>query len=128
MRDVPTVPPGVFKECPLCGHQWLSRSEFLSDSEVEILGYQVSYEDLNLGLLYFNHLVCRTTFTIEAGDFADLYEGEVFQESRAGTEDCPEYCHRIRELRPCPVECECAYVREIIQVIRSWNKVPAPEK
>ena len=38
------------------------------------------------------------------------------------TTECPEFCLHKSELRPCPAKCECAYVREIIQVIKDWPK------
>jgi hypothetical protein len=44
------------------------------------------------------------------------------EERKTGTEECPGYCLHQDELQPCPARCECAYVREIIQIIRNWPK------
>ena len=41
-----------------------------------------------------------------------------------GTDDCPGYCLRVDELGRCPARCECAYVREIIHVIRNRHERP----
>lgn len=38
------------------------------------------------------------------------------------TDKCSDYCLNKDDLRPCPVECECAYVREVIQIIKHWTK------
>lgn len=111
-----------FKKCTLCGYRWQSRSDFLEDPSTVMIGYQVNFEHLNLGLLLFNHLECGTTLGIPAGNFKDLYNGPVYSERMTGTEACPEYCLHENQLRPCPNQCECAYVREILQTIQRWPK------
>ncbi len=116
-----SAPP--FRRCT-CGHEWASREDFLGDPDVTIVGYQVDFEALHLGLLLFNH-ACRTTLAIEAGQFRDLYDGPVFKKKRTESPDCPGYCVHRDNLERCPVECECAYVREIIQILRAWPKRPA---
>jgi hypothetical protein len=55
-------------------------------------------------------------------DLRDLYDGPVFEQRKTGTEQCPEYCLRKEELASCPAKCECAYVREIIQLVAKWPK------
>jgi len=105
------------------------RDEFLADPDLRLVGYQVDFEALHLGLLLFNHEVtgCGTTLAIAAGEFADLYDGPLFTAALRGTGCCPRLCLRHHELEPCLNECECAFVRQILQVIRGWPKgVPAP--
>jgi hypothetical protein len=114
----------IFKECSFCLKQWPNRNSFLSDSSINIIGYTANFEELKLGVLFFNHLQnnCQTTMGIKAEEFIDLYKGEIFGFRNTGLEGCPEYCFNKFELRPCPAKCECAYIREIIQIIGSWPK------
>ena len=111
-----------FKKCTSCGYQWKTRNDFLQDSALDLIGYQVNFDNLNLGLFLFNHLECGTTLGLAAALFRDLYDGPVYGQRHTLTEKCPEYCLRERQLDPCPAECECAYVREIIQLVRRWPK------
>ena len=112
----------AFKKCTLCGHRWHSRNDFLEDPSTDMIGYQVSFEDLSLGLFLFNHLECGTTLGIPAGNFKDLYHGPAFSERLLGTKECQEYCLHEDQLDPCPAKCECAYVREILQTVQRWPK------
>lgn len=109
-----------FKTCTVCKKEWKSRRNFLDDPNVIIVGYQPHFDTLTEGLFLFNHS-CRGTMSIQAGAFRDLYNGPVFQNRLTGTDSCPGYCLHKNELKPCPSQCECAYVREIIQVIRRKN-------
>ncbi len=101
----------------------MTREDFLDDPDVAIVGYQVDFEALHLGLVLFNH-ACRTTLSLEAGLFRDLHDGPVFRRKANGAPECPGYCVHRDNLERCPVECECSYVREILQVIRGWPKKP----
>jgi hypothetical protein len=112
----------IFKRCPKCGVEWPTREAFLSDYSLETIGYQVSFEDLVEGIFLFQHS-CGTSLGIAAGEFRSLYDGEVFQERATGTDKCPGFCLRIDELRACPAQCECAFVREILQSVLDWTKV-----
>ena len=113
-----------FKKCPCCGYTWITREKFLSDHMIEIIGYQVNFRHLELGFFLFNHnaIDCGTTMAIEAGNFKDLYDGPIYAKSLTYTDKCPEYCLSGEDLRPCPAECECAYVREIMQIIKNRTK------
>ena len=111
----------VFKICPSCGFEWTSRDVFLEDSSLEIIGYQMNIDALDAGAFLFNHS-CKSTLAIQVSAFKDIYDGPIFSARATGTDQCPEYCLHQSELRPCPVECECAYVREIIQMIKSRPK------
>jgi hypothetical protein len=112
-----------FKICSNCGHEWEGRDQFLSDPGVKIIGYQAHFEQLEIGFLYFNHS-CKTTMTFSASEFTDLYAGMIFQDRLTESEQCPGYCLYRGSLEACPAECECAYVREVIQIIKNWEKNP----
>jgi hypothetical protein len=109
----------IFKQCTCCGFQWRSRDAFLWDQTAVIVGYQARFKELETGIFLFNHS-CGTTLAIQAGVFKDMYNGPIFQERATGTDDCPGYCLNKNTLKPCPAKCECAYVREIIQLIKTY--------
>jgi len=119
-QNSPEIKP-VFKQCTNCGAQWETRDQFLSDPDIRIIGYQVNFIRLTSGFFMFNHS-CHDTLSIQAKHFADLYTGPIFLEKMAGTDKCPEYCQRKDELKPCPIQCECAFVRDILNIIKNWTK------
>ena len=106
-----------FKKCPLCGFKWAERESFLNDPDIVIIGYQTRFRNLTEGLFFFNHS-CNGTMAIPVDKFADLYNGPVFNDRKTGGEGCPGHCLYKENLDPCPNECECAYVREVIQIIK----------
>lgn len=110
-----------FKQCPNCAQTWQNREEMLADPQVFIIGYQAHFQELEIGLFLFNHS-CGTTFSIEARRFIDLYNGPVFKERKTGSPDCMGYCLKRDCLQPCPAKCECAYVRELVQIVDRWPK------
>jgi len=112
----------TYKICSKCNTIWKTRSDYLADPEIRLVGYQVNFKELELGLFLFNH-ACMTTMALEANLFSDLFDGPVFTERRTGCEECPGYCLRRSELRSCPTHCECAWIREVLQVIMEWQKV-----
>jgi hypothetical protein len=118
---------GVIKQCPCCGYVWGTRDALLCDPQLVVVGYQVNFEELLLGFFLFSHLACGSTIALPAGRFRDLYDGPVYASRATGTQDCPEYCLRRAELDVCPAQCECAYVREILQIVRRWPKAKGPE-
>jgi hypothetical protein len=113
-----------FKECSLCGKQWKTREDFLSDREVVLTKYQARFEELKLGLFLFQHS-CGANLALTAGRFTDLYDGEAFTENLKGSETCPTYCLNEQEFKTCPNKCECAFVREVLSIIDNWKKVAA---
>lgn len=110
-----------FKTCPSCGFKWSTRDQFLEDPDLELVGYQVNFVELLAGFFLFNHS-CKTTLAVLSEAFEDLYDGPVFRERATGSEQCQEHCLHESDLSPCPVQCECAFVREIIQYIKNWPK------
>jgi hypothetical protein len=111
-----------FKKCTCCESPWYTRDEFLQDENTRLVGYQVNFSHLELGYFLFNHLACESTIAIPAGLFKDLYKGSVFAERMTGTEICQGFCKDKDAIEPCDAHCECAYVREIMQIIRNWPK------
>lgn len=93
--------------------------DFLNDPGLKPIGYQANFEALTAGIFLFNH-DCYGTLAIPAGEFGDLYAGPIFKERATGSRECPGYCLHEDELAPCPARCECAYVREILQLITAW--------
>jgi len=112
----------IFKKCSCCESPWLNRNEFLQDENIVLIGYQANFCHLELGYFLFNHLICQSTIAIPAGLFKDLHDGPVFKQRLYGTEICQGFCEDITALEPCENQCECAYVREVMQVIRDWPK------
>lgn len=115
----------IFKQCPCCCFTWASREEFLSDPNLEINGYQVDFKTLERGMFFFTHNVesCHSTMTIMMGAFRDLYSGKTYKDNKALLEECPRYCIDEKQLARCDALCECAFVREIIQLIREKQKI-----
>lgn len=115
-----------FKVCPTCLKQWLTLDEFLSDPAVEFAGYQVNFEDLKGGLFYFSHTlsVCGTTLAVPVREFTGLSPRPVLSSQGKQPDGCPGLCVRQGSLDPCPVECECFWVREVIEIIRNRKKRP----
>ena len=107
----------MFKNCNNCDKIWPTRQDFIVDRDITIVGYQANFKNLEAGLLYFNHS-CKNTVALPAELFADLYDGPIFTEPKTGTDACPGYCLNKEELRPCGAECECAYIREIMQLFK----------
>ena len=118
----------IFTKCPMCGLNWNTRIDLLSDPLVEITGYLVNFKDLELGIFTFNHLSCKGTFAIKASFFTDLYKGEIYERNMAGTDSCPNYCLNKFELTSCTEHCECAYVRDVIQQIKNFTKTKTKVK
>lgn len=50
---------------------WESREDFITDCEVQPIGYQANLVAVDKGLFYFNHS-CDGTMSIRSGEFADF--------------------------------------------------------
>jgi hypothetical protein len=105
----------------MCRHPWQKREHFLTDPDIEIVGYQVCFDDIKDGLFLFNHL-CETTLALKAHEFEDLHTGIRYDTVVTGTEECPGHCLHVDELDACNAHCKYAYVRDIIKTIREWPK------
>jgi hypothetical protein len=112
----------MFKICSVCNKAWQDREAFLADPDIDIIGYQASFEEgVKKGLFLFNHQ-CKTTLALRVITFDDLYRGPRYETELTGTDVCSGYCLDIKELSACSAKCKYAYVREIIQMIRKWPK------
>jgi hypothetical protein len=111
----------IFKECLPCGNKWVARDDFLEDSSIEIIGYQVNFDNLATGTFLFNHS-CGSKLSLSVRYFNGLYEGPIFENRVTGNDDCPGYCLYQDQLDKCSARCECAYVRNIIDIIKKWPK------
>ena len=109
----------LFKRCSACGTEWITREDFLKDPELKMTGYQAHFKELTEGMFLFNHS-CQATLVIRPGDFTDMYTGPVFKQRATGTKKCPSYCVREHDLSTCPIQCECAYVRDVIQIVKNY--------
>jgi signal transduction histidine kinase len=110
-----------FRECPDCGVVWPSQEDFLNDTALSLVGYQVHFEKLMAGILQFSH-ACGTTLAVSVSDFRHLFGGKTFDQRLTDTDACPGYCKSEDELSPCPAECQCAQIREVLQAVRDWPK------
>ncbi|MCF8069698.1 MAG: hypothetical protein K9L30_14055 [Desulfobacterales bacterium] len=111
----------IIKKCPVCSFRWADREQFLSDPDIESIGYQFHFKNLQHGYFLFNHS-CKGTLALPVSIFTDLYEGPVFSEKLTGSDECLNLCFDQFNVDPCPAKCECAFVREIIQIIKKWPK------
>ena len=109
-----------FKVCPCCGNIWPTREAFLSDGSLELNGYTADFETLEEGLFFITHRRggCGSTLAIKAREFLDLYTGPRHVERKAQSKECPRYCMEKGQLDRCTVLCECAYVREVLQILK----------
>lgn len=110
-----------FKTCSNCQARWLTVEAFMEDPAIEVVGYMPTFDDLLNGLFLFNH-DCGTTLACPVALFAHLYTGPIYQVKKAGQSECPGYCQHKSNLSPCPVKCNCAYVREALQIVKKWPK------
>ena len=113
-----------FKHCATCQFDWPSRDFFLADPAVTLIGYMPHFENLKLGLFLFNHVSpsCGTTLAVSAGAFTDIYQGEGFTEDLYGSPGCLGLCDRWLDTSRCTQKCECAFIREVMQVVKQWPK------
>jgi hypothetical protein len=110
-----------FKTCDSCLFRWGDLNDFLGDPEIKITGYQANFDNLSAGTFLFSHS-CGIILELPVRNFNGLYEGPIFRERAKGADECPDYCLYQDQLDRCQVRCECAYVRDIIYVIKNWPK------
>ena len=120
----------AFKVCPGCHCVWEDREKFFSDPNLEVVGYQVNYDDPNAGFILLTHEIpeCEATLAIEVSAFSDLYTGPICEDLLENTEACPGHCRDMSSLERCAKECKCTFARDILQVLRDWPKRAKPER
>lgn len=116
--------PVPFKTCPNCKQVWPTMEDFLSDPEWIMNGYQVHFDDLEGGLFVFTHVRkgCYTTLAIKVKKFICLTNHPILNKRTVQPAGCTNLCMREGALEPCPIACECSWVREILQIINTWPK------
>lgn len=114
----------AFKKCPGCFTAWHTREDFLADNTLELNGYKADFKELEYGLFFFTHKAdgCYSTMALEVKDFQDLYNGTIYRERKTESEECPRYCLKEKQLSRCAARCECAFAREIINIIRERQR------
>jgi hypothetical protein len=117
----------IFKSCAFCKKSWKSRDEFLSDTDITLLGYQPHFKNMEEGLFLFNHQVCTSTLSIISHKLRDLYTGPLytsdkFNSDKLNYDDCPDFCLFKYKMQGCLQQCERAFVSEVIQIITMWKK------
>ena len=113
-----TETDGNFKSCKNCQTRWETLDAFIEDPRIKLVGYMPTFDDLLKGLFLFNHS-CGTTLACQVDLFAHLYDGPIYQVKKNGQSECPGYGLNKSNFSPCPVECNCAYVRETLQIIKT---------
>lgn len=110
-----------FKICSMCATKWETLDDFINDPLLFINGYQAHFERLGQSLFYFTHQKegCFSTIAIKAEEFLSLYSGKQYKERRTNKEDCPLYCFEKEQLDRCDAFCECAFNREIIEIVKT---------
>ena len=113
-----------FKMCPCCFFVWPTRTDFLKDPSLLLNGYKADFEALEFGLFFFTHQAaeCQSTLALEVNDFMDLYQGTRHTGRRTGMSDCPGYCVDKEQLQRCDALCECAFVREILHLVKQHGQ------
>ena len=113
-----------FKVCTNCGYVWQDRETFLSDRAIRLEGYQVNFVDLEAGLFLFTHTEeeCCSTIALPVSGFSDMHDGPVCEENLKDKDECDGTCLHTGVIDGCKAKCECAYVRDVLQTVKVWEK------
>ena len=112
----------LFKKCTCCPRDWDSQVKFLEDAKIRIIGYQPSFKDFAKGYIFFL-CPCDTTLGLRIHEFNNLYKGPLYTERLTGVEGCPGHClDKEENLEDCHAGCSGSYVRNILQIIKGWEK------
>lgn len=114
------------KSCAFCNALWDNIKQLVEDKSLDLNGYQASFRGPENGLIMLTHNVdgCNSTMAIRAGELKSLYQGQFFSEHRTEKPECPRKCLNPNDYEPCPVHCDMAWVREILQCFRT-HEMPA---
>lgn len=115
------APVESFKKCNHCEASWAAREDFIHDPDVVLIGYQANFVNLEKGLFLFNHS-CQSTLSVNVLAFSDMSSQPIFRQKKSGSDECSGFCLHKNDFRPCPVQCECVYVREILQLLKNDTK------
>lgn len=111
---------------------------FLSDPDIVLAGYQPDFDDFVIlhfgekcrlvnGLILFNHLIdgCNTSMALSVQQFIDLSDRPILSKRTREPDIDSHLCMREGCFDPCPVKCECNWVREVHGTISRWPKYSA---
>ena len=110
----------AFKICPNCSYRWNSMTDFIRDRNLELNGYQASFNDTHDGLFMVTHNMagCGTTLAIPAKSLTSLYDGPEHMIHMAFTDRCDGHCMYEKDYAPCFKECDMKWARDILQILR----------
>ena len=111
----------LFKVCKKCRSEWQDRDKFLNDPNIVLIGFMANKAQFDKGLYLFNHVLpdnsCNTTLGMAVSAFLDMYNGEVYEDLKMGTDECLGHCAKIEVIENCQAPCRNAVAREIMQSI-----------
>lgn len=118
----------IFKRCPRYSQIWSIQDQFITDRQLELNGYMTDFEKLEYCLFLFTHnqTCCRSTMALRVSNSMNLYKGPINKERKTGTGECPGYCRDRKQLDRCDALCECAFSREILQIIMLRKRAKYP--
>lgn len=120
----------AFKICTNCSFHWDSLLDFIRDKNLELNGYQASFNDAHEGLFLVTHNVagCGTTLAIPAGSLKSLYNGPEHTIHMAYTERCDGHCMYEDDAELCSNACDMKWARDILQILRNHGPEALLEK
>lgn len=120
----------TFKLCNKCKTQWKTRDDFLNDPNIVLIGLMANKDDYKKRAYLFTHRLpgdsCNTSIGLFVLNFLDMYNGEMYDTLKMGTDECFGHCLTIKELGNCSAHCRNAIAREIMQEI--LRHLPAHKK
>lgn len=120
------TPPGPAMTCTMCNTSWSDLESLVTDTNLEVVGYQARFDCPHEGLVLITHNVerCRTTIGISVANLRPLYFGPEYNERRTGSAECPGLCLLEGRLEECEAPCDMAWVRRVIQFMRRHELPP----
>jgi len=118
--------PTPFKRCPLCGAVWPDCRDFVTDLTLQVEGYQACLVGSDYGMILLTHRAegCGTTLGVRTAHLKVLYDGPEWPERMTGLEPCRLFCLNWEILEECTVQCELAWVRQVLQWLRRHELPP----
>lgn len=119
-------PPEPAVTCTMCNTIWSDLESLLTDSNLEVIGYQARFDRPHEGFVLTTHNVerCGTTIGISVASLRPLYFGPEYAERRTGSGECPGLCLLEGSLEECEAPCDMAWVRRVIQFMRRHELPP----
>lgn len=114
------------KTCAMCSTDWPDLESFVTDPQLQIVGYQARFDRPNEGIVLVTHMRpgCRTTLGITVEQLRTLYSGPEHTRRMTGAAECKGLCLENGCLEDCEAPCQMAWVRRIIQFMRRHELPP----